>query len=91
MNKTFKTLWNDVRRCYIVANEAQKTHGKPSKAAVVAVAVAAAMGATVASAAYVEPGFVAQNNAQLEQAKQSWETDEYKADWGLGAMNASSA
>ncbi len=44
MNKTFKTLWNDVRRCYIVANEAQKTHGKPSKAAVVAVAVAAAMG-----------------------------------------------
>ena len=91
MNKTFKTLWNDVRRCYIVANEAQKTHGKPSKAAVVAVAVAAAMGATVASAAYVEPGFVAQNHAQLEQAKQSWETAEYKGDWGLAAMNASSA
>ena len=40
MNKTFKTLWNDVRRCYIVANEAQKSHGKPSKCAV-AVAVAA--------------------------------------------------
>lgn len=91
MNKTFKTLWNDVRRCYIVANEAQKTHGKPSKVAVVAVAVAAAMGATVASAAYVEPGFVAQNHAQLEQAKQSWETAEYKGDWGLAAMNASSA
>ena len=31
MNKTFKTLWNDVRRCFIVANEAQKSHGKPSK------------------------------------------------------------
>lgn len=91
MNKTFKTLWNDVRRCYIVANEAQKTHGKPSKAAVVAVAVAAAMGATVASAAYVEPGFVAQNNAQLEQAKQSWETQEYQKDWGLAAIKASSA
>lgn len=41
MNKTFKTLWNDVRRCFIVANEAQKSHGKPSKSAVVAVAVAA--------------------------------------------------
>lgn len=36
MNQTFKTLWNDVRRCYIVANEAQKSHGKPSKSAVVA-------------------------------------------------------
>ena len=80
MNKAFKTLWNDVRRCYIVANEAQKTHGKPSKSAVVAIAVAAALGATAASAAYVEPGFVAQNNAQLEQAKQSWETVEYNAD-----------
>lgn len=91
MNKTFKTLWNDVRRCYIVANEAQKTHGKPSKAAVVAVAVAAAMGATVASAAYVEPGFVAQNKAQFEQAKQSWETKEYQKDWGLTAMKASTA
>ena len=34
MNKTFKTIWNDVRRCYIVANEAQKSHWKPSKSAV---------------------------------------------------------
>ena len=34
MNKTFKTIWNDARRCYIVANEAQKSHGKPSKSAV---------------------------------------------------------
>lgn len=79
MNKTFKTLWNDVRRCYIVANEAQKSHGKPSKSAVVAVAVAAALGATAASAAYVEPGFVAQNSSQVEAAKQSWETNEYTA------------
>ena len=91
MNKTFKTLWNDVRRCYIVANEAQRTHGKPSKSAAVAIAVAAAFGATVASAAYVEPGIVAQNSTQLEQAKQSWETAEYKANWGLTAQKASSA
>ena len=91
MNKTFKTLWNDVRRCYIVANEAQRTHGKPSKSAAVAIAVAAALGATVASAAYVEPGFVATSSENLEQAKQSWETAEYKKDWGLTAMNASSA
>ena len=91
MNKTFKTLWNDVRRCYIVANEAQKSHGKPSKSAVVAVAVAAALGATAASAAYVEPGFVAQNSSQVEAAKQSWETNEYTANWGLTAQKASSA
>lgn len=91
MNKTFKTLWNDVRRCYIVANEAQKTHGKPSKAAVVAVAVAAAMGATVASAAYVDPGVVAQNSSQVEHAKKTWETSEYNGDWGLKAINASTA
>ena len=91
MNKTFKILWNEVRRCYIVANETQKTHGKPSKAAVLAVAAAAAIGATSASAAYHELGFVAQNKAEFSDAKESWETAEYKKDWGLGAMNASSA
>ena len=91
MNKTFKTLWNDVRRCFIVANEAQKSHGKPSKSAVVAVAVAAALGATAASAAYVEPGFVASSSENLTDAVNSWETGEYKKDWGLTAMNASKA
>lgn len=40
MNKTFKTLWNDARRCYIVANETQRSHGHPSKCAV-ALALAA--------------------------------------------------
>lgn len=91
MNKTFKTLWNDVRRCFIVANEAQKSHGKPSKSAVAAVAVVAALGATVASAAYVEKGFVATSSENLAEAVQSWETDEYKADWGMSALNASTA
>lgn len=91
MNKTFKILWNEVRRCYIVANETQKTHGKPSKAAVLAVAVTAALGASAASAAYHELGFVAQNKSEFSAAKASWETAEYKKDWGLGAMKASSA
>lgn len=91
MNKTFKTIWNDVRRCYIVANEAQRSHGKPSKSAVALAVAATALFSTVASAAYVEPGFVAQNSSQVDQAVQSWETDEYKADWGLGAMHASKA
>lgn len=91
MNKTFKTIWNDVRRCYIVANEAQKSHGKPSKSAVALAVAATALFSTVAGAAYIDPGFVAKNSYQVDQAVQSWETDEYKADWGLGAMHASKA
>ena len=92
MNKTFKTIWNDVRRCYIVANEAQKSHGKPSKSAVALAVVATAvltMGA--ANAAYVEPGFEATASFDVDAATASWETEEYKADWGLAAMNASKA
>ena len=65
MNKTFKILWNEVRRCYIVANETQKTHGKPSKAAVLAVAVTAALGA---SAAYAG-GYVLLPGARLLPAE----------------------
>lgn len=91
MNKTFKTIWNDARRCFIVANEAQKSHGKPSKSAVALAVAATALFSTVAGAAYVDPGFVAQNSSQVDQAVQSWETDEYKKDWGLTAMNASKA
>ncbi len=91
MNKTFKTIWNDVRRCYIVANEAQRSHGKPSKSAVALAVAATALFSTVASAAYVEPGFVAQNSSQVEQAKQSWETDEYNKNWGLVAQKVSAA
>lgn len=44
-----------------------------------------------AQAAYMDPGFVAANSAQVEQATQSWETGEYQKDWGLTAMNASTA
>ena len=91
MNKTFKTIWNDARRCFIVANEAQKSHGKPSKSAVALAVAATALFSTVASAAYVEKGFVAQNSAQVAEAQKSWESDEYKKDWGLEAMHASKA
>lgn len=92
MNKTFKTIWNEARRSYVVTNEAQKSHGKPSKCAVVlAVAATAFLSMGVAQAAYIEPGFVASNDKNKAEAVQSWETAEYKADWGLAAMNASSA
>lgn len=91
MNKTFKTIWNEARRCYIVANEAQKSHGKPSKSAVALAVAATALFSTVASAAYIETGFKAQNAMQVGQAVQSWQTDEYKKDWGLEAMHSAKA
>ena len=92
MNKTFKTIWNEARRSYIVTNEAQKTHGKPSKSAVaLAVAATAVLTMGAANAAYVEPGFASTHVSNVDQAVASWETDEYKADWGLEAIHASSA
>lgn len=42
MNKAFKVLWNQVRGTYVVASEAQVTHGKPSKATKTIVAAAVA-------------------------------------------------
>ena len=94
MNKTFKTIWNEARRSYIVTNEAQRTHGKPSKSAVaLAVAAAAALVAGTASAAYVEQGKLGSTG--------SWESDEYFVEYtyqdqqkighGLKHINASTA
>lgn len=91
MNKTFKTIWNEARRSYIVTNEAQKTHGKPSKCAVALAVAATALFAGVASAAYVDPGQVATSSSDVEHAKTTWVTDEYNGDWGLEAINASTA
>lgn len=42
MNKAFKVLWNQVRGTYVVASEAQVTHGKPGKATKTVVAAAVA-------------------------------------------------
>ncbi|HIU37262.1 MAG TPA: S8 family serine peptidase [Candidatus Aphodousia faecigallinarum] len=83
MNKTFKTLWNDARRAYIVTNEVQKSHGKPTKSALTAAVMAVALFSGVASAAYVEPGI--QGNIS------SWETPEYNKDHGMALINASTA
>ncbi len=96
MNKTFKTIWNEARRSYIVTNEAQKTHGKPSKCAVALAVAATALFAGVASAAYVEPGVVAGSSVQMNEQNRaetvgSWETEEYMKNWGLVAQKASSA
>lgn len=91
MNKIYKTVWNAVRQQFVVADEAQNTRGKPAKVAVALTVVAAALCSTMASAAYVEPGFVANSRLQMDEAKASWKTDEYMKNWGLVAQKASAA
>ena len=63
MNKAFKVLWNQVRGTYVVASEAQVTHGKPGKATktIVAAAVAGLLamgGATQAEEILVDYDYV---------------------------------
>lgn len=91
MNRVFKTKWSVAHQEYVVTDEKHTTKTKATKSAVALAVAALMLGAGVASAAYMEPGFVAKNSTQLEQAKESWETAEYKKDWGLGAMHASTA
>lgn len=100
MNKTFKTIWNEARRSYIVTNEAQKTHGKPSKCAVALAVAATVLFAGAASAAYTtplndsyegDPGYVAASASEVNAARDSWKTQEYNNDWGLEAIHAASA
>lgn len=91
MNRVFKTKWSVAHQEYVVTDEKHTTKTKAAKSAVALAVAALMLGASVASAAYMEPGFVAKNSTQLEQAKESWETAEYKKDWGLGAMHASTA
>lgn len=69
MNKIYKTVWNAVRQQFVVADEAQNTRGKPAKAAVALTVVAAALCSTMASAAYVEPGFVANSACRWTKPK----------------------
>lgn len=98
MNRVFKTKWSVAHQEYVVTDEKHASKTKAAKS-VVALAVATLMlGAGAASAAYMapkagsqDPGFVANSSTQLDAAKKSWETAEYKKDWGLTAMNASSA
>ena len=96
MNRVFKTKWSTAHQQYVVTDEHHATKGKASKSAV-AIAVAALMSAGAASAAYMAPnayhedGFVATSHTNLDAAEKSWQSQEYKKDWGLSAMNASRA
>lgn len=69
MNRTYKTLWSDVRQSCVVTHEACKSHGKSKKCAVAAVVAAAFFGAAAASGAYVEQGKLGSTS--------SWESAEY--------------
>ena len=94
MNRIFKTKWSIAHHEYVVTDEKHANRGKPSKSIVAVAATVAALvlgGGTAANAAYVDPGFVATSSNDLQAAKQSFETAEYKKDWGLHAMHASTA
>lgn len=90
MNRVYKTKWSAAHQQYVVTDEHHATKGKASKSAV-ALAVAAFMMAAGAQAAYVEPGFKATSSTTIAEAQRSFETAEYKKDWGLAAMHASKA
>lgn len=90
MNRVYKTKWSAAHQQYVVTDEHHATKGKAAKSAV-ALAVAAFMMAAGAQAAYVEPGFKATSSTTIAEAQRSFETAEYKKDWGLAAMHASKA
>lgn len=84
MNRVFKTLWSRSRSEYVVAGETARAKGKKSRS-VLALAVAATLVAVsgCSTQSYEDPG----KSGDVA----SWETPEYQKDWGLKAMNASSA
>lgn len=90
MNRVYKTKWSAAHQQYVVTDEHHATKCKAAKSTL-AIAVASIMMATGAQAAYMEPGFVAENSTQVTEAQKSFETSEYQKDWGLTAMHASKA
>lgn len=90
MNRVYKTKWSAAHQQYVVTDEHHATKGKAAKSTL-AIAVASIMMATGAQAAYMKPGFVAENSTQVTEAQKSFETSEYQKDWGLTAMHASKA
>lgn len=73
MNKAFKVLWNQVRNTYVVASEAQTTHGKPGKATktIVAAAVAGlmAMGSSAFASTVIDSSSFGNGEGQYNSTK----------------------
>lgn len=82
MNRVFKSKWSVAHQEYVVTDENHRSRGKAAKSAVALAVTALMLGAGAASAAYVDPGFVAKNSSQFAEAVTSWETPEYQKDWG---------
>ncbi len=87
MNHIYKTLWSAVHQQYVVTNEKQASHGKPSKT-ILAAAVAGMLFSGLAGAAAVDANY--KEAGKIGDAA-SWESQEYNNDWGLRAMKASEA
>lgn len=88
MNKAFKAIWSDARQSFVTTSEKQNSHGKRSK---VSVAICAAMLLTTGGFSFAASNNIANTTAVINASAQTWETAEYNRDWGLRAMNASSA
>ena len=81
MNRIFKTVFSRARNAYVVANEKSALRGKPAKTAL---AVTLALSVMAGSAcAWGTHGKI--------NDPQSWQSQEYRMDWGLEAMNAAEA
>lgn len=91
MNRIFKTQWSPERHCFVVTDEHHRSHVRSAKGALTLLAVALLGLSTVSEASYVENGTVASTTTDVASARTSWESAEYQKDWGLTAMNASSA
>lgn len=74
MNRVYKTKWSAAHQQYVVTDEHHATKGKAAKSTL-AIAVASIMMATGAQAAYMEPGFVAENSTQVTEAQKSFEPE----------------
>ena len=90
MNKAFKAIWSDARQSFVTTSEIQRSHGKRSKASVT-LCLATAMFAATGGLAVAASNNIANTTAVTNSAAQVWETAEYNRDWGLRALNSSSA
>ena len=72
MNRVFKTKWSVAHQEYVVTDEKHTTKTKAAKSAVALAVAALMLGAGVASAAYMEPGFVAKNSTSVGTGQGVW-------------------
>ena len=72
MNRVFKSKWSVAHQEYVVTDENHRSRGKAAKSAVALAVTALMLGAGAASAAYVDPGFVANSFLVAECGVTGW-------------------